>query len=180
MLEFELKVRIPSLDPVRKQLIGQNARFCGRIHEHDIYYNAPHRDFSVTDEAIRVRYTNDHAVVTYKGAKIKTSGLKAREELNTVVDSGAVFEQMLDRLGFTRTAEVNKWREIYRLSGAAISLDEVEDLGTFVEIELLAEDENSDTVARIEQIAKEIGVCGEPILASYLELLLAKRSAAQS
>jgi adenylate cyclase class 2 len=180
MLEFELKVRISSLDPVRQQLTGHNARFCGRIHEHDIYYNAPHRDFGVTDEAIRVRYTNDQAVVTYKGAKIKTSGLKAREELNIAVDSGAVFEQMLDRLGFIRTAEVNKWRENYRLSGAAITLDEVEDLGTFVEIEILAEDANSDTAARIQEIAKEIGVCGEPILASYLELLLAKRSAAQS
>ena len=180
MLEFELKVRISSLDPVRQQLIGHNAQFCGRIHEHDIYYNAPHRDFGVTDEAIRVRYTNEHALVTYKGAKIKTSGLKAREELNTGVDSGAVFEQMLDRLGFTRTAEVNKWRENYRFSGAAITLDEVEDLGTFVEIEILAKDENSNTAARIEEIAKEIGVCGEPILASYLELLLSKRSAARS
>jgi adenylate cyclase class 2 len=75
---------------------------------------------------------------------------------------------------------VNKWRENYRLSGAAITLDEVEDLGTFVEIEILAEDENSNTAARIEEIAKEIGVSGEPILASYLELLLSKRSAAQS
>ena len=180
MLEFELKVRIASLDPVRKQLIRHNARFCGRVHEHDIYYNAPHRDFGVTDEAIRVRYTDDHAVVTYKGAKLKTSALKAREELNLVVDSGAVFEQMLDRLGFTRTAEVNKWRENYRLSDAAITLDEVEGLGTFVEIEILAEDENSGTAARIEEIAKEIGVCGEPILASYLELLLSKQSGAQS
>jgi adenylate cyclase class 2 len=180
MLEFELKVRIPSLDPVRKQLIGHNARFCGRIHEHDIYYNAPHRDFGVTDEAIRVRYTNDNSVVTYKGAKIKTSGLKAREELNMVVDSGAVFEQMLDRLGFTRTAEVNKWRENYRLFEAAITLDEVENLGTFVEIEILAADENSNPTARIEEIAKEVGVFGEPILASYLELLLSKRSSTQS
>jgi len=180
MLEFELKVRITSLDPVRQQLTRHNARFCGRIHEHDIYYNAPHRDFGVTDEAIRVRYTNDHVVVTYKGAKIKTSGLKAREELNMVVDSGSVFEQMLDRLGFTRTAEVNKWRENYRLSGAAIMLDEVEGLGTFVEIEILAEDANSDAAARIQEIAKEIGVFGEPILASYLELLLSKRSAVQS
>jgi adenylate cyclase class 2 len=180
MLEFELKVRTSSLDPVRQQLIGHNARFCGRIHEHDIYYNAPHRDFGITDEAIRVRYTNDHALVTYKGAKIKTSGLKAREELNIVVDSGTVFEQMLDRLGFTLTAEVNKWRENYRLFDAAITLDEVEGLGTFVEIEILAEDESSDAAARIQVIAKEIGVDGEPILDSYLEMLLAKRSAAQS
>jgi adenylate cyclase class 2 len=180
MLEFELKVRISSLDPVRKQLIGHKARFCGRVHERDMYYNAPHRDFGVTDEAIRVRYTNDHAVVTYKGAKIKASGLKAREELNMVVDSGAVFEQILDRLGFTRTAEVNKWRENYRLFEAAVTLDEVENLGTFVEIEILAEDENSNPAARIEEIAQEIGVYGEPILASYLEMLLAKQSGVQS
>ena len=81
------------------------------MHEHDIYYNAPHRDFGQTDEAVRVRYTDDHAVVTYKGPKIKKFGLKAREELNFAVESGKTFETMLDRLGFTRTLEVNKWRE---------------------------------------------------------------------
>jgi len=180
MLEFELKVKVPSLDPVRKHLIENNAQFYSREHEHDIYYNAPHRNFGVTDESIRVRYSKNHTVVTYKGAKIKTYGLKAREELNIVVDSGEVFERMLERLGFTRTAEVNKWRENYRLFDAGIMLDEVEDLGTFVEIEILADDEISNTAARIEEVAKKIGVSGEPILASYLELLLTKQSAAQS
>jgi adenylate cyclase class 2 len=180
MLEVELKVRVPSLEPVRKELQEKGAEYSGRIHENDIYYNAPHRDFSVTDEAVRVRYTNDHAVITYKGPKIRKSGLKAREELNTAVESGEVFEQMLDRLGFTRTTEVNKWRENYRFSDAAISLDEVDELGTFVEIEILAADENSPAALLIGSIAKEIGVSGEPILASYLELLLAKRSAVRS
>ncbi len=180
MLEVELKVKVPSLEPVRNLLREKGAHCSGRIHEHDIYYNAPHRDFGVTDEAVRVRYTNDHAVVTYKGAKIKKFGLKAREELNTAVESGKVFETMLDRLGFTKTTEVNKWRENYRFSGSAISLDEVDELGTFVEIEIMAEDENSDAAVRIEKIAKEIGVSGESILASYLELLLSKRSAVQS
>ena len=180
MLEFELKVKVPSLDPVRKQLVENNAQFFSREHEHDIYYNAPHRNFGVTDESIRVRYSKNPTVVTYKGAKIKTYGLKAREELNVVIDSGEVFERMLERLGFTRTAEVNKWRENYRFSDAGIMLDEVEDLGTFVEIEILADDEISNTAGRIEEVAKKIGVSGEPILASYLELLLTKQSAARS
>ena len=179
MLEVELKVKVLSLEPVRKHLLEKGAVCSGRIHEHDIYYNAPHRDFGVTDEAVRVRYTNDHAVVTYKGAKIKKFGLKAREELNTAVESGEVFETMLNRLGFTKTTEVNKWRENYRFSDAAISLDEVDELGTFVEIEIMAEDENSHAAVQIQRIAKEIGVSGEPILASYLELLLSKRSAVQ-
>ena len=177
MLEIELKVRVSSLDPIREQLHRLNAQFSGRKHEHDVYYNAPHRDFAVTDEAIRVRYTNDHAVVTYKGAKIASSGLKAREELNTAVESGEIFEQVLERLGFNKTAEVNKWRENYKLKDMAISLDTVDELGTFAEIEIMAQDDDSDATAEIEKIAKELGIQGEPILASYLELLLAKWSA---
>ncbi|MGD0081353.1 MAG: class IV adenylate cyclase [Methanoregula sp.] len=175
MLEVELKVRIPSLDPVREDLTRKNAQFRGRVHEHDIYYNAPHRDFALTDEAVRVRYTDDRAVVTYKGPKIRKYGLKAREELNFAVESGEAFETMLARLGFTKTTEVNKWRENYTLGTASISLDTVEELGTFAEIEVIARDENENPTEMIGKIAKEIGVEGEPILASYLELLLAKR-----
>jgi adenylate cyclase class 2 len=176
MLEVELKVKIPSLDPVRVQLGQKNAQFLGKVHEHDVYYNAPHRDFGVTDEAVRVRYTDDHAVVTYKGPKIKKFGLKAREELNFAVEDGTAFETMLDRLGFTRTLEVNKWRENYKFRDASICLDTVDELGTFAEIEVMVENEKDNPTAAIEKIAHEIGVEGKPLLASYLELLMAKRS----
>lgn len=176
MLEVELKVKIPALEPVRKKLNEKNAEDLGKVHEHDIYYNAPHRDFAKTDEAVRVRYTNDHAVVTYKGPKIRKFGLKAREELNFAVECGGTFEKMLERLGFTRTTEVNKWRENYRLGGASISLDAVDELGTFAEIEIITENEKDNPTEKIEALAKEIGIDGEPILESYLELLLAKRA----
>lgn len=180
MLEIELKVKVDSLDPVRTALNRQNAEFFGKEHEHDIYYNAPHRDFGITDEALRVRYTDDHAVVTYKGAKQKQFGLKAREELNIAVESGERFEQILDRLGFSKTAEVNKWRENYRFCDAAVALDTVDELGTYVEIEIMTESGNTDTTVLIQNLAKKIEVYGEPILASYLELLMSKRSGVQS
>ena len=75
---------------------------------------------------------------------------------------------------------MNKWREMYQLDTAAISLDSVEGLGTFVEIEVLAERNDSVAAAQVKRISKEIGIQGEPILASYLELLLSKRSGVQS
>ena len=176
MLEVELKVKIPSLDPVREELKRKNAQYRGRVHEHDIYYNAPHRDFGLTDEAVRVRYTDDHAVVTYKGPKIKKFGLKAREELNFAVECGETFEKMLDRLGFRKTTDVNKWRESYQYGAASIELDTVDELGTFAEIEMITDSEDDNPTEKIERIAREIGVTGEPLLASYLELLLAKRA----
>jgi adenylate cyclase class 2 len=175
LLEVELKVKIPALGPVREALVRDGAASRGKVHEHDIYYNAPHRDFGQTDEAVRVRYTDDHAVVTYKGPKIKKFGLKAREELNFAVESGGTFETMLDRLGFRKTLEVNKWRETFRLGTASVSLDSVDGLGTFAEIEVIAENEDENPTALIESIARKIGVTGEPILESYLELLLAKK-----
>jgi adenylate cyclase, class 2 len=175
MLEVELKVKIPSLGPVREQLKRNNAQSCGKVHEHDVYYNAPHRDFGITDEAVRVRYTDNHAVVTYKGPKIKKFGLKAREELNFAVESGETFEKMLDRLGFSKTLEVNKWRETYKVGTALVSLDQVDGLGTFAEIEVITENETDNPTARIEKIAQAIGVVGEPILESYLEMLLAMK-----
>ena len=119
-------------------------------------------------------------MVTYKGAKLRQYGLKAREELNFAVESGEIFEKTLDRLGFCKTAEVNKWRENFQLGNAAISLDMVDELGTFVEIEIMTEADNATATDQIQNIAKEIGVYGEPILASYLELLLSKRSEVQS
>ncbi len=175
MLEVELKVQVPSLEPIREQLIQKEAKVLERVHEHDVYYNAPHRDFGKTDEAVRVRYTDKNAVVTYKGPKKKEFGLKAREELNFAVESGEAFEKMLDRLGFTRTADVNKWRENYKYGGASISLDTVDGLGTYIEIEVIAKDERDNPTGRIEQVAREIGAEGKPLLESYLELLLNKR-----
>ena len=74
---------------------------------------------------------------------------------------------------------VNKWRETYRLSNASISLDTVDELGTFVEIEVMTENDESNPTQEIENLAKEIGAEGVPLLASYLELLIAKRSAVQ-
>jgi adenylate cyclase, class 2 len=175
MLEIELKVRVDSLDLIRQNLLARHAEFLGKQHEHDIYYNAPHRDFGSTDEALRVRYTDGPALVTYKGKKIPELGLKAREELNTAVEYGEVFEQILSRLGFTKTAEVNKWRENYRLENASFALDTVEGLGTFAEIEIMAEKSGEDATTKILKFAKEMGISGEPILASYLELLLSTR-----
>ncbi len=53
MLEIELKVQVPDLVPVRERLLAIGAHMTEKTGEHDIYYNAPHRDFAVTDEALR-------------------------------------------------------------------------------------------------------------------------------
>jgi len=74
-------------------------------------------------------------VLTYKGPKLPGDGPKSREEICIAVVEGELLEQVLDRLGFRRTAQVVKERDLYLLEGATIALDRVETLGTFIEIE---------------------------------------------
>ena len=172
MIEFELKAKVDDLGPVRKALIARGARHDGVRDEHDVYYNHPARDFSETDEALRVRYAGKSAVITYKGAKLAGTRLKAREELNLAVEDGALFETVLERLGFRQTATVQKRRELWTYEGASIALDEVPSLGTFAEVEIIGDADDADVEERVNAIARSIGITGEPITSSYLELVL--------
>lgn len=175
MLEVEAKFAVRGLDAIRSRLEAMGARKGRREQERDVYYNAPHRDFGETDEALRVRYDDTGVTLTYKGPKVRVGGAKAREEHNLVVNSGETLETMLSCLGFRRAATVSKTREFYYMGGVTITLDTVEGLGTFIEIEILTEDGRGDAAARIGAIAKEVGVDGPPIYTSYLEMLLFKR-----
>jgi adenylate cyclase class 2 len=175
LLEVEIKARVQDLKEIKERLLLMHALPSGRVHERDVYFNAPDRDFAVTDEALRLRYTEGGCVLTYKGPKIRDYLLKAREELNTGVESGSVVETMLVRLGYTRVAEVEKWREYYDYKGASVSLDEVKGLGSFIEIEAPPNAVNDDPEKFVREIALELGIEAEPILSSYLELQLEKR-----
>jgi adenylate cyclase class 2 len=180
MLEVETKIRVADLSLVRRRLGDLGAKQSGVSTQRDVYLNAPYRDFAVTDEALRIRYTDDFTEVTYKGAKIPTSGLKTRPEVNLHVDSGERFEELMQGLGFTPVAEVKKTREEYRWKGASIALDEVEGLGTFVEIEVITEKSAASAERLVEEIQKEIGIEGPHITVSYLEMLLATQTGARS
>jgi adenylate cyclase class 2 len=171
MLEIELKVRVSDLVPVRERLRLLSAVPGDQTTEHDVYFNAPHRDFTFTDEAVRVRYSGDTCTLTYKGPKNREYAVKAREELNTGVTSGQVIERILERLGFSRTAIVRKRREYYTLRNASIALDQVENLGNFVEIEVIADITGPAAPDLIGELARDLGLSGDPILLSYLELI---------
>ncbi|MDD1652080.1 MAG: class IV adenylate cyclase [Methanomicrobiales archaeon] len=186
MLEIEAKIRVGALEPVRVRLRALGAEHLGMRVERDAYYNAPHRDFAETDEALRVRYSEPvpaagmapapavPPVLTYKGPKLGGGGPKSREEICVTVAEGDLLEQVLERLGFRRTAIVVKERDLYRVERFTIALDTVEGLGTFIEIEAPMGLPRAEAVRRITQISETLGVRGESLSLSYLEMLLSK------
>ena len=175
MMEYEVKIRVRNLQTLRARLASLGIRPSGTLSEKDIYFNSPARDFGRTDEALRIRSTEEGASLTYKGPKIGLAGIKAREELIVSVDPKEAMEEILIRLGFTCTALVEKARETYRMEGTFVALDEVKGLGSFVEIEApsgLGEDE---AIALIGRVRRDLEVTGEETTLSYLEMILTKR-----
>ncbi|WP_319580384.1 class IV adenylate cyclase [uncultured Methanospirillum sp.] len=175
MLEIEIKVRVPDIKAVREKVIASGGVLTETLTEHDSYYNAPHRDFGVTDEALRLRETGVKTTVTYKGPKDTILGSKVREEINLDIADPKSFDTIITRLSFVMVAVVRKRREYYKYQDFTISLDQVEGLGDFVEIELISDNNAEKAAARVDETARKMGVTGERITLSYLELLLSTR-----
>ena len=165
-MEMEIKARAP--EGVESRIKELGASFDRAVKQRDIYFNHPCRDFGVTDEALRIRYEDGRAYMTYKGPKIGEKG-KVREELEFAVEDGEKAESLLEKSGFVRYGEVSKTRRIYLLDSVSICVDSVEGLGTFVEVEILGENE-PEAIGVLEDIRKKLGL--RSIRESYLEMLM--------
>lgn len=155
---------------VRDALAAEGARRVGAVREADTYYRHPSRDFAATDEALRVRRTDADWELTYKGPK-RGGGVKTREEHNVAVeaDPGPV----LEGLGFSVFARIEKEREAWDLDGVRVTIDTIDGLGTFAEVEVVDQDEGTAT-ERIEDVIRRLALQGaERFQESYLEMALA-------
>jgi adenylate cyclase class 2 len=179
MLEIEMKFPDADFVRLRRRLKQWGARSGRALHEEDHYFNAPDRDFAVTDEALRLRRIGKHNVITYKGPKLaKTT--KTRTEIEVPIGKGHAqaedFIRVLTHLKYRPVGVVKKVRKLYTLQREGfpmeICLDEVAGLGRFAEVEIRAE-EAKFAAARdvLLRTAAELGLTGEE-RRSYLELLL--------
>ena len=165
MLELEMKARIDKYSRGRIDQILKKSVFLGERLEEDIYFSSPMRDFKQTDEALRVRYSGNKAILTYKGPKLDKIS-KSREEFEAFV-SGDI-ELILQKLGYTKIMDIRKKRKVYQYNDFTLLIDDVEDLGEYIEIELKSE--NIKDIAKIENLFDSLFLESER--RSYLELLL--------
>ncbi|MFW6002949.1 MAG: class IV adenylate cyclase [Halanaeroarchaeum sp.] len=177
MYEVEVKVR-GDHDTVRDALERQDATRVGTVEQSDVYYDAPHRDFAETDEALRLRRElnasrESATVLTYKGPLVEDES-KTREEIEAPIAEPPAFEAILKALGFEPAATVEKTRERWEMDDFVVSLDDVTGLGTFVEVEAEAEREAVPSVrAGAYEVLRRLDLDPEAqIRTSYLGLLL--------
>lgn len=193
---FEVEIKVPAdVDAVRERLREAGAERVDARRQRDAYYDAPHRDFAETDEALRVRRetpppdgigeeaepgsaadpTAETTKLTYKGPLLD-EGSKTRVEHETAVDDGEAMAGVLSGLGFEPAAVVEKRREFWSFEGFTVTLDTVDGAGEFVEIEREVADEDAIEATRDEALdaLDRLGLDGDSqVRTSYLGLLLA-------
>ncbi len=177
--EVEQKFVVRDVASLLQQL-SQQAAVEVLTEEHvDTYLQHPCRDFRASDEAFRVRQFHSQACVTYKGKRLPGK-VKTRPEIELAIQPNDVPEwlKMMQQLGFRPLPEVRKTRRVFKLGVApshpvTIAIDQVAQLGTFAEIELLVSEESQLEQARqrIEAIA-DLLLLTEVQPRSYLSLLL--------
>ncbi|MEM2933979.1 MAG: class IV adenylate cyclase [Methanocellales archaeon] len=178
MIEVEVKLAVEDLVALENKVKQMGMKSAGEKKQLDIYFNAPDRDFAKTDEALRIRIENGKLFLTYKGAKFNGETKSRREiEIEIKAKSAIKMRNLLLRLGYREVAVVNKIRRIYRSQGLKIYLDQVEQLGSFIEVEAAAAEKNFKAKRKqVFDLLQKLGLNPRnSIRQSYLELLLAKK-----
>lgn len=178
---YEVELKFPLTDPAdvitRLSLLGARKQLV--VTQSDLYFNHPARDFAVTNEALRIRTSDNEVCVTFKGPLVDTQ-TKTRREIEIGLERGsttaAQFRELLELLGFRPVLTVTKQRTPYLLDWQQrkfeVVLDDVSNLGKFLEVETLA-DESDREPARdaILTLATRLGLSNAE-RRSYLSLLL--------
>ncbi len=130
-LNIEIKAKCADIEKIRNILNTKNARFVGTDHQIDTYFNVNHGRLKLREGNI------ENALIQYN--RPDQEGPKMSEVLlyKSAPDSGLkkILETSLGIL-----TNVDKQREIYFIDNVKFHLDDVKNLGTFVEIEAIDTD----------------------------------------
>ncbi len=190
IFEVEVKVPISDIGFIEKGLERLSAIKTNTETQIDVYLNHPCRSFGTTDEALRLRRRVNISLedqdeidishplleMTYKGPKIDTT-TKTRVELSLGIDDIDIARDLLVNLGFEEVAVISKKRIFYHINEIVVSIDDVEKVGIFLELERVVYSKDQIPEARndIFHLLEELGV--DPSIStrtSYLELFLEK------
>jgi adenylate cyclase class 2 len=139
--EIELKFRLPQPAALRARLRKLGALAAARVEETNRIYDDAQGRLLSADCGLRIRSCRapgadpqPAATLTFKGPR-ERGPTKAREEIECPIADPDAAADILARLGFGEVIVYQKRRETWRLATCEVCLDELPELGWFVEIE---------------------------------------------
>lgn len=144
--EIESKFYVRGLKAIEDKLIALGAT-CAvpRGFEYNLRFDDAEGSLNRQHKVLRLRKSND-VRLTFKGPAERRGGALARTEIEIVVNDFDTALQFIESLGYRVFGVYEKYRAMYELDGALVTLDELP-YGHFVEVE----GENPDAIATVAQ-----------------------------
>jgi len=166
---LELKARIPSLAHGHACASRCGAAYQGLLRQRDTYFCVPHGRLKLREceggEAELISYERDETAAE-RWSHYRKEG---------VANSGVITRMLGEACGILVVVE--KRRELYLYRNARIHIDAVENLGTYLEFEVMGEP-STESAETMRELREAFGVTeGDVVRCSYSDLILAKRNA---
>lgn len=159
MKEIEVKAKLKDIDSVIKKIKSLGCELSDPITQKDIIYlknGVDFPSFGMGDIVLRLRNNNEKIIFTFKKQlETELSSIEHEVEVSNLKEADEIIKQ----LGFYEIIRVNKVRREAKYNDMTICIDEVEELGYFIEVEKLTE--NGETFKIQEELMKfliELGV----------------------
>jgi adenylate cyclase class 2 len=156
-MEVEMKVRVEDLESMKKKLESLGARFQSAMEQRDEYFKPrgfESRAQGPGDWIVRVRRSGADKMLTLK-ALTEISGAWVEHETGIVNEKE--MRSILENMGLLNVFTLNKNRIRGRLDEFELCLDDVRELGKFLEVALESEEKEAAR-DRIIDFLKGLGI----------------------
>jgi adenylate cyclase, class 2 len=156
--EIEIKAKIQNLDALISKLEEMGCVLSEPIIQDDYIFNQKGVDLKNhghNTPVLRIREQGDRIIFTLK--KNRNNELDCIEKETDVCDRNAL-KDIIELLGFEQTIEVHKKRRKGSYGDYEICLDEVQELGSFIEVEKMSEEDGEKVQNELFEFLKKLDV----------------------
>lgn len=181
MREIELKAVLCDRVEVVRKLEAMGCVWSEPVRQEDAIFFPPglHPPTPIGTNVLRLRKQDGKTLFTFKRSVGEHSD---KLEAETEVGDYAAMERIIAYLGYDTVIRVNKVRTKTRLDQTEVCLDEVEGLGTFIEVErMIADDGDGEVVStELEALLVALGIAKEDhVFTRGYDVLLYERGLAR-
>ena len=180
-IEIELKAWADDPEGIRSRLSAAGEHLGSYVKDDEYWKDAAGPGGRELGSGVRIRRLSApgegaRAVATFKRKEVR-DGIEVNDEREFEVSDADAFAELLSRLGLAPWIRKRKTGDAWNLDGITAELSELAGLGTFVELEILAEKDDPATVSaarsRLTAALAALGVPAERIETRYYTEMLA-------
>lgn len=175
-MEIELRAEV-----LKPKLLEEGLRQLPNIIEKkggerqvDIYFKHESEENEKMVIRIRKNYTNDKALLTFK-SKSRHSQDIAWQDFDVSISDPDKLEELLINSGYVYFCLIDKVRQSFSYENFEINIDNIRDLGLFIEIEKNGDERDVETIrTQIVELLNLLGISNEYIIQKgYVQLMIA-------